>query len=68
MRRIKLVIAVASMALLLVAFAAPAMAKGNAHHNDNNDNVFFVNEFGFDNSCPFANDFEGPVNVLDCFD
>ena len=35
MKRIKVVLAVASMVVLLVAFAAPAMATGNA--NNNND-------------------------------
>ena len=37
MRRIRSVIAVASMALLLVAFAVvPAMAQGNNNNNNNN--------------------------------
>jgi hypothetical protein len=37
MRRIRLVLAVASMAVLLVAFAAaPAMAQGNGNNNHNN--------------------------------
>ena len=34
MRRIKLILAVASMAMMLVAFAAPAMAQGNGNNND----------------------------------
>lgn len=34
MRRIKLILAVASMAVMLVAFAAPAMAQGNGNNND----------------------------------
>jgi hypothetical protein len=34
MRRIQLVLAVASMAVLLVAFAVPAMAQGNGTNND----------------------------------
>ena len=39
MRRIRLVLAAASMAVLLVAFAAPAMAKDNGNtHNWGNDN------------------------------
>ena len=63
MRRIRVVLAVASMAVLLVAFAAvPAMAKGNgddSHNNSNNDNdhhaLFRGNDannddfFGFNN-------------------
>lgn len=28
---------------------------------------FFFDGFGFDSSCPFAGDFEGPVNQFDCF-
>ena len=37
MRRIRLVLAVASMAVLLVAFAAAsAMAQGNGNNNNNN--------------------------------
>lgn len=120
MKRTKLVVGLcAVMAVMLVAFSAPALAdnggnnnnNGN-HHNDNNhndnfnivrhdndnfngfrhDNDFrFVNdnlfddidfddlndEFfvlspfffnGFDDSCPFAGDFEGAVTVADCFD
>jgi hypothetical protein len=35
MKRIKVVLAVASMVVLLVAFAAPAMAKGNTNNNGN---------------------------------
>jgi hypothetical protein len=34
MRRIKLILAVAGMAVMLVAFAAPAMAQGNGNNND----------------------------------
>src|SRR5919112_6455504 len=38
MRRIRAVLAVASMALLLIAFAAvPAMAQGNGNNNNGND-------------------------------
>ena len=38
MRRIRAVLAVASMALLLMAFAAvPAMAQGNGNNNNGND-------------------------------
>ena len=29
---------------------------------------FFFDNFGFVNDCPFAGDFEGPVNQFDCFD
>jgi hypothetical protein len=29
---------------------------------------FFFNSFGFLDDCPFAGDFEGPVNQFDCFD
>jgi hypothetical protein len=50
MKNIKLVLAVASMAMLLVAFAAPAMA------NDFNHNHFFNNGFNhpfFDNNGVF---------------
>jgi hypothetical protein len=42
--------------------------------NDNSDfftfgvPFFFVNDFGFENSCPFAGDTEGIVNEFDCFD
>jgi hypothetical protein len=41
MRRIKLILAVACMAMLLVTFAAPAMAAGNRH---NNNHVFRHNK------------------------
>ncbi len=34
MKRIKLILAVSSMAVMLVAFAAPAMAQGNGHNNN----------------------------------
>jgi hypothetical protein len=36
MRRIKLVLAIAGMAVLLVAFASPALAKDRNNHNWNN--------------------------------
>ena len=29
---------------------------------------FFFDGFGFVSNCPFAGDFEGPVNEFDCFD
>jgi hypothetical protein len=48
MRRIELVLAVASMAVLLVAFAAPAMADDFNHHFFDNPNHFF-NPFNNDN-------------------
>ncbi len=35
MKRIKMVLAVASVAVLLVAFAAPAMAQGNMNNGSN---------------------------------
>jgi hypothetical protein len=40
------------------------------HNFDFNSGFFFGNPFvfGFDNSCPFAGDFEGIVNQSDCFD
>jgi hypothetical protein len=46
MRRIKLVLALASMAMLLVAFAAPAMARNfhNFNHNFFDSGVFQANE------------------------
>jgi hypothetical protein len=38
------------------------------HNFDFNPGFFFGNPFlfGFDNSCPFAGDFEGIVNQFDC--
>jgi hypothetical protein len=48
MRRIKLILALASMAMLLVAFAAPAMAHNFNHHHFfnpfNNNGVFQSSE------------------------
>jgi hypothetical protein len=42
------------------------------HNNDfNDDDIFFVSPCyfdGFDHSCPFWGDLEGPVNHFDCFD
>jgi hypothetical protein len=48
MTRIKLVLTIASMAMLLVAFAAPAMARDNhhffGHHFFNDNGVFQASE------------------------
>ena len=48
MTRIKLVLTIASMAMLLVAFAAPAMARDNhhffGHHFFDNGSVFQASE------------------------
>src|SRR3954467_9958666 len=65
MRRTKLVLAAAAvMAALLVAFAAPAMAKDNNHDNDfrfhhlnNFDNNRFDNNFLDDNNDFLIDDF-----------
>jgi hypothetical protein len=44
MRRIKLVVALASMAMLLVGFAAPALAHNFNHHFFGNNGVFQSSE------------------------
>jgi hypothetical protein len=84
MRRIKIIFAVlVAMATMLVASVAPALANDRHDDNDfrfhhfndfrfhdfDEDFLFFSPFFfGFDNDCPFAGDFEGPVNQFDCFD
>ena len=60
MRRTKLVLAaVAVMAAMLVAFAAPAMARDN--HNDNHHNNDNHNGFNNDFNNGFFNDFNNGV-------
>ena len=83
MRRIKIIFAVlVAMATMLVASVAPpwhttgtTTTISTHHFNDfrfhdfDEDFLFFSPFFfGFDNDCPFAGDFEGPVNQFDCFD
>ena len=79
----KMLLLAAFVALLALSLAtSPAFAhdhffNDNHFFNDSHDNFrhdfffdqpFFFNDFGFDNDCPFAGDFEGPVNEFDCFD
>jgi hypothetical protein len=77
------VVAAMAMMLVASVAPAMANDNNDFHFNRFNDNhfndfrfhdfnddgfVFFSPFFGFDNNCPFAGDFEGPVNEFDCFD
>ena len=80
----KMILLAAFVALLALSLATtPAFAHNDHFFNDNHffndshdnfrhdfffDQPFFFNDFGFDNGCPSAGDFEGPVNEFDCFD